>query len=155
MNTTLKLTGELDIVVTDSRTGIVKETRHEKNLVVIAGLGFITSRMIGSGAGVMSHMGLGIVNTAQAGGNTTLASEIGTRGTVTAAQSMKTVANDTVQYQSVFAAGTPLAGSNVITEAGIFNAASGGTMLCRTTFASITKGPDDAVTITWRVSVAA
>ena len=61
------------------------------------------------------------------------------------------VANDAVQYVATFAAGT---GTGAITEAGIFNDAVTGTMLCRTVFAVINKGSLDTLTITWKVTVA-
>ena len=47
------------------------------------------------------------------------------------------------------------AGQTDLTEAGIFNAASGGTMLCRTVFAVVNKQADDTMTVTWTVTIAA
>ena len=49
-----------------------------------------------------------------------------------------------------FAAGS---GTGAITEAGVFNASSGGTMLCRTVFSVVNKGADDSMTITWTITV--
>jgi hypothetical protein len=40
-----------------------------------------------------------------------------------------------------------------VTEAGILNANSAGTLLCRTVFAVVNKGADDAMAITWTVTV--
>jgi hypothetical protein len=50
----------------------------------------------------------------------------------------------------MFPAGTA---TGAITEAGIFNAATGGTMLCRTTFPVINKGSADSLAVTWVVTV--
>ena len=44
-------------------------------------------------------------------------------------------------------------GTGAITEAGIFNASSSGTMLCRTVFSVVNKGASDSMTITWTVTV--
>jgi hypothetical protein len=55
-----------------------------------------------------------------------------------------------VTYVATFSAGT---GTGAVVEAGIFNAASAGTMLCRTVFAVVNKGVDDAMTITWQITV--
>ena len=43
--------------------------------------------------------------------------------------------------------------ANALTEAGIFNASSAGTLLCRTVFSVVTKGASDAMTITWTVTL--
>jgi hypothetical protein len=56
-----------------------------------------------------------------------------------------------VQYVATFSAGT---GTGAITEAGIFNASSAGTLLCRTVFSVINKGALDTLVITWKVTVA-
>jgi hypothetical protein len=42
-----------------------------------------------------------------------------------------------------------------VTEAGVFNAATGGDMLCRTVFDVVNKAADDTMAITWTVTLAA
>jgi hypothetical protein len=61
-----------------------------------------------------------------------------------------TVSANEVEYVATFAAGT---GTGAITEAGILNASSSGTLLCRTVFSVVNKGSADAMTITWTVTV--
>jgi hypothetical protein len=72
-----------------------------------------------------------------------------------AALSIATSSANVVSYSANFAANNPSApaGGAVLREAGIFNAASGGTMLCRTTFPIVTKLPADALTITWTITI--
>jgi hypothetical protein len=102
-------------------------------------------------ATAMSHMAVGSGSVAAAAGNTALGSELG-RVTLTSTTIVTTsVTNDAVQYVATFNAGT---GTGAVTEAGILNAASAGTMLCRTVFAVINKGALDTLTITWKVTVA-
>ncbi len=61
------------------------------------------------------------------------------------------VDNDAVvTYVCAFSAGE---GTGALTEAGIFNASSSGTMLCRTEFNVVNKGASDSMTITWTVTV--
>ena len=150
MNTHEKIiaTGELKIVVTDPN-GTVKHEQKVKNLVVTAGLGFIASRMKDTTATAMSHMAIGTNNTAAAAGNTTLTAESArvalTSTTVTAAQ---------IAYVATFPAGTP-ASLTGIQEAGLFNASSAGTMLCRTVFSVVNKDVGDTMSITWTVTMAA
>ena len=56
-----------------------------------------------------------------------------------------------VTYVGNWAAGD---GTNAaITEAGIFNAASTGTMLARAVFSAINKGASDTLAITWTLTV--
>ena len=43
--------------------------------------------------------------------------------------------------------------SAAITEAAVLNAASSGTMLCRTVFTAVNKGELDTMTISWDVTI--
>jgi len=147
INDSIKLSGNLDIVVRDSE-GNIKEQRQEKNLVVTAGLGFIASRMKDTTDSAMSHMAVGSDNTAAAAGNTDLGSILGSRE----ALDSTTVSGATVTYVSSFEAGD---GTGAITEAGIFNASTSGTMLCRTVFSTVNKAADDTMTITWVITLSA
>lgn len=145
----LSATGKLNIVVNDA-SGNLKQEYNVTNLVVDAGLDYIASRMTSASAGVMSHMAIGDGDQAggatnPAAGDTALEHEL-YRSTLTSA----TTTNNSVQYVATFAAGN---GTGAITEAGIFNDASAGTMLCRTEFAVINKAAGDSMTITWTVTV--
>jgi hypothetical protein len=139
-------TGKLSIVLT-SDAGVVKEVREVPNLVVQTGLNFIASRMEGVSSAVMSHMAVGETNTTPSNGNTALLSEVaGSRTALTST----TVSTDAVTYTTTFGPGV---GTGALVEAGIFNAASGGTMLCRTIYAVINKGAADTLTISWTVTI--
>ena len=140
----LKVTGGLRVEVKD-KDGNVKDSRELKNLVVTAGLGYIASRMKEATADVMTHMAIGTDNTAAAAGNTALGNEAARQ-----ALTSTTVSSNTVEYVASFAAGT---GTGAITEAGVLNAASGGTMLCRTVFSVVNKGASDSMTITWTITI--
>jgi len=135
----LKLTGKLSIAINDM---IVQET---DNLVVTAGKAYVASRMKDATATAMSHMAVGTGTVDPAVGDTTLGTE-----TARVALTSTTVTSTAVAYVATFAAGT---GTGALTEAGILNASSGGTMLCRTEFGVINKGASDSMTITWTVTV--
>jgi len=148
MNTieNLKVTGALRVVLTGP-DGQIKDDRELKNLVVNTGLNFIASRMKEATATVMSHMTLGTGTTAAAAGDTTLETEIsGARVALTST----TVTANQVTYIASFAAGV---GTGAVTESGIFNASSSGTMLCRTVFPVVNKQAGDSMTVTWTVTV--
>jgi hypothetical protein len=145
----IKTKGTLTLVLTDENGNVKQQDEH--NLVVSSGLAYIASRMKDATATAMSHMAVGAGSTAAAAGNTALGSELG-RVTLTSTTIVTTsVTNDAVQYVATFGAGT---GTGAITEAGIFNNVTAGTMLCRTVFAVINKGALDTLTITWKVTVA-
>ena len=139
-----KATGKLTVEIKD-KNGLVKETREVKNLVVQAGLDFIASRMKDTTADVMSHMGIGTGSSAAASSDTTLGTEAARQ-----ALTSTTVNNNAVSYVASFAAGT---GTGAITEAGILNAGSSGTLLCRTVFSVVNKGASDSMTITWTITI--
>jgi hypothetical protein len=140
----LKVKGDLIVKLFD-KNGQVKEERVIPNLVVTVGKQFIASRMVGTAANVMSHMAVGSSSTAPANGDTALGGELG-RVALTSSTASGAIAT----YVATFPAGT---GTGAVVEAGIFNASSSGTMLCRTTFSVVNKGADDAMSITWAITV--
>jgi len=140
---TLKVTGQVSVVITD-KDGNIKDQREVKNLVVTVGKQFIAGRMVGTPT-AMSHMAIGSGTTAAAAGDTTLQTELGRVALASAAAS-----GAVVTYTATFPPGT---GTGAVTEAGILNAGSAGTLLCRTVFAVVNKGADDAMAITWTVTV--
>lgn len=139
INDNLTLTGAVSIAVNDE---VVQEI---PNLVVTTGKNFVSSRMKDTTKGAMSHMAVGTGTTAAAAGNTTLVTELD-RNALTST----TVTNNEVAYVCTWAAGD---GTGAITEAGLFNASSGGDMLCRTVFSVVNKGSADSMTITWTITV--
>ena len=145
MKDDLKLSGEVTLVLKDSN-GNVKQTQTIKNLVVNAGLNFITSRMQNTSKDIMSHMGLGSGTVAAAAGDTDLGSLLGSRE----ALDTDVVNANALIYVCTFEAGDA---TGAVTEAGIFNAASGGDMLCRTVFSAVNKAASDSLAITWVVTL--
>ena len=143
INDTIKVTGELKVTLTKP-DGNVHET-VVPNIVVTDGKEYIASRMKDASATAMSHMAIGTGSTAAAAGDAALGTEAGR-----VALTSTTVTSNAVAYVATFPAGT---GTGAITEAGIFNASSSGTLLCRTVFSVINKGAADTLGITWTVTV--
>jgi hypothetical protein len=150
INENLKLSGQLDIVLKD-KAGNVKDQREVKNLVVNAGLAYIASRMTGTAKNVMSHMALGSGTTAAASGQTDLVSILGSREALDSI-TISGSNNEKVVYVASFEAGDA---TGAVTEAGIFNAASSGDMLCRTKFNVVNKAADDTMSVTWTITLSA
>ena len=134
----LTLTGTLSISLNGE---VVKEV---PNLVVTTGKNYVASRMKDATATAMSHMAVGTGSTAAAAADTALGSEA-----ARVALTSTTVSTNTVSYVASFPAGT---GTASLTEAGLLNASSTGTMLCRTVFAVVSKGASDVMTITWVIT---
>ena len=139
VNDQLKMKGKLQIRLNDE---VVQEV---DNIVVTAGKGYVASRMKDATATAMSHMAIGSGSTAAAASDTALGNQLGR-----VALTSTTVSAAVVTYVASFPAGT---GTGAVTEAGILNAASGGTMLCRTVFSVVNKGASDSMTGTWTVTV--
>lgn len=136
--------GRMQLQVFD-KDGRLKEERIVKNLTVNAGLAWIAGRMRAK-ANIPTDMGYIAVGT----GNTTAAAAqtalVGTELARVAFDSAPTIVGAITTYITTFPAGT---GTGAIVEAGVFNASSGGTMLCRTTFDVVNKAAGDSMTITW------
>ena len=145
----IRATGQVSFVLTDEN-GNVKQ-QDSKNLVVDTGLAFIASRMIGTTAAVMSHMAVGAGTAGAADTQTALVTESARVALTSSTIVTTTVSYDSVQYVAAFGPGVATA---AITEAGLFNAPSAGTMLARTVFPVINKGALDTLTLTWKVTVA-
>jgi hypothetical protein len=143
MNDQIKAIGALDIVLTDIY-GNVKEQIHVPNLVVTVGKNHIAARL-GSSATAMSHMAIGSGAVAAAASDSALGTELGR-----VALTSTTVNTNVVTYVATFGAGV---GTGAVTEAGLFNAASAGTLLCRTLFSVINKSASDTLTINWNVTI--
>ena len=139
VNDQLKMKGKLQIRLNDE---VVQEI---DNIVVTAGKGYVASRMKDATATAMSHMAIGSGSTAAAASDTALGNQLGR-----VALTSTTVSAAVVTYVASFPAGT---GRGAVTEACILNAASGGTMLCRTVFSVVNKGASDSMTVTWTVTV--
>ena len=143
LNELFKLTGKVHVTVTNEHGEVVEQ--RAANLVVTTGKNFTASRMVGVASNVMSHMAIGSGTTAAAVGDTTLQTELA-RVALTAA----TATTNVVTYTATFGTGV---GTGAVTEAGILNASSAGTLLCRVVFAVVNKGANDTIAITWTVTV--
>jgi len=141
----INATGQLAIVLRDA-DGNIKEEKTIPNLVVTVGKNWIASRMKTTGQpNEMSHMAIGSSTATPIVGDTTLGSELGR-----VAMTSSAVTTSMIEYIATFPAGT---GTGAVTEAGIFNNVSGGTMLCHTSFSVVNKGASDSLSITWDLTI--
>lgn len=122
------------------------------NLVTTAGKAGAAGRLMGSGApAAFDYIAVGTGTTAANIADTTLETESATAG-LTRAQgtvSLQTTdtSNDTARVTKTFT----VTGTVAVTESGVLNASSSGTLLCRDTFSAINVVNGDTLQITWDV----
>ena len=149
MNNKIGLSGRLSI--NHMRNGQLVNSVAVPNTIMNVGKSVISS-FIGSdiSTGVaFDYMSIGTSGLAAAATQTTLGSEQVRVNTV-ASQTTKTTTNDTATFIGSFV----ITGTHSIVEAGVFNAASTGSMLARTTFGAISVVSGDSINATWAVTVA-
>lgn len=146
--------GVLRYQVIDVNTGDVIEEHEQQNLVVTAGLNLIRN-CFNAGTGTsITHFGLGSgagSTTAVAAGQTDLQGATKNRYALTA-KDASTNATLVAQYYL----GSATENGNTINEAGLFTAASGGTMYNRLVLGTpIVKTASVAVSFVWTLTWAA
>jgi len=149
LNDKIKMSGELQVTLYGP-DGLIKTAFLVPNLVVTVGKGVVASRLTGNSVPVMSHMAVGSSGTAPIAANTALGSEL-TLGRSALNVAGGVASGSEVTFTASFGAG---AGTGAITEAGIFNSGTVGTMLCRSTFAAVNKDTGDTLSINWKLTVA-
>jgi len=138
------LKGEFEVFLYDSNKKL-KTYRNVKNLTVNAGF-LAVCDMMGFGAiEPFKRCAIGNGTVAPTSGNTILGSELAR------VLGEYTRTSDTVwKNDATFGAGV---GDGAITESGLFNHASAGTLLCRQTFPVINKGAADTLVVTWQYTL--
>jgi len=139
------LKGKCHIQLFD-KDGNLKDEEIVMNVVTQAGDAHVADQLASShDENEMSHMAIGTGTTAASSSDTALENELDRNALTSRTQGSGADDNDVI-YVGDWAAGD---GTGAITEAGIFNASSGGTMLCRSVFSAKNKGADDTLKITW------
>jgi hypothetical protein len=144
------LTDNVHVQVRDATTGELLAEQTHRNLVVNAGLNLIRDFLDGDAPTAPSHFSYGTGTNAVAAGDTALQTEVA-RDTLTS----QTGTNAQQQVYTYYL-GSLTGNGNTLGEAAIFNAASGGTMLCRVKLSpTIVKTASIAVTFTWTINLGA
>lgn len=126
----------------DPQTGQTKKTKRIFNTVTTVGKQGIADQILAAPTlGKPTHMAVGTGT----GGTTTLATEVD-RNALTS----KTRSGAVVTMQGDWAAGDATA---ALTEAGVLTAATAGDLWLYTTFAVVNKGANDALQITWTLTI--
>ena len=154
MKDDLKIQGSISLVLTD-KNGNIKDNREIENTITNAGFAEIANLMGNvSSPAYFTYLAIGTGTTPASASQTALVAELATdglsRASATVTRATTTVTNDTLQLVKAF---TSTGGTHAVTEVGIFNAASVGTMLGRQIFDAINMGNTDVLTITYKVKI--
>lgn len=123
------------------------EVRRKDNLILTSGFDFICNAIANpTRPALMGYTAVGTGTTAVSSTQTSLVSELARKATTYT----HTANSKVFTLTTTFAEGEA---TGAITEAGICNAASGGTFLDRVTFAVINKAMDDTMTTTFQFTL--
>jgi hypothetical protein len=114
------------------------------NTITNTGLALIAKRLGGVAADPITHMGIGTGTPTATALQSEISSGGGSRAAVTPASATTTATDDTIRSVKTFT----FTGSFAITEEGLFNAASSGTMPCSRSFSVINVSSGDSLQIT-------
>lgn len=141
----MKIKGSLNVVIHRANGDV--ETRHKDNLILNSGFDYICAAMANpTKPAVMRYTAVGTGTTAVAATQTALVNELKRK----AANYAHSAGTKVFTLTTTFAAGEA---TGAITEAGICNAASGGTFLDRVVFDVINKAADDTMTTTFQFTL--
>jgi hypothetical protein len=129
-------------------------SKKVRNGVTTVGKALVAGRLNASGApAAADYIAVGTGVGAFAAGDTTLGTETAASGLTRAQGTVSlvttTTTNDTAQVTKTFT----VTGTVAVTESGVLNAASVGTLLCRQTFTAINVVNGDSLAITWKVQM--
>ncbi len=147
----VKVHGSFHLQIVDPETGeIAGDSGWHKNQVVNLGFLDYLCKSIGSSSGskYITHAGLG-TGTEPAAAGTSLQGEVGTREATTFSTSSD---SKKARFTATFSAGWHTSASaHDISNIGLFNTSSGGTLFCGNTYASSSCASNQAVNITYDI----
>lgn len=134
-------------------TGSYGYSKLVMNKIVNTGLALAAGLLNGSGSPTVPvYIAVGTGTNAVAATDTTLQTETSTSGlgraTSTVSLVTVNVTNDTSQWLKSFS----VTGTVAVTESGVLNAASVGTLLCRQTFSAVNVANGDTLQVTWKIT---
>lgn len=147
MKNKICLKGKVKVTVRDAATGRILKVIETHNLIVAAGKNMVAESLISSTAGNFNYIGVGSSNQTPSESDVDLVSPISPRKQVTE----RWRSNNVAKYSAFFGTND---NNGTWRESGLFNAATGGTMLARTLFPTeINKDTSKTVTVDWEITV--
>lgn len=142
----MKLKGIVNVRVVD-KNGKLKEEKEFRNLIVNAGKQDIIQLLNGN-TSTYNYIAIGTGTTAASSSDSAMETEVDRQaGTVTTQTT--TFTNDTHQVVASFS----FSASYAITEYGMFNASTGGTMLSHIIDTATNVSSGDSMQVTWKIII--
>lgn len=142
------------IEIKQIRDGEIIATVTGEDLIVNSGLAAIAGLINGVVTNFFDYIAIGTGTTPPSSTDTALQNEItsggGQRTAATCSRVTTNVPDDTSQLVATF----NFTSSFAVTESGVFDSPSAGTMLCRQTFAALNVVSGDSLQVTFRIIVA-
>jgi len=124
------------------------------NIITDAGRAAVAARMMDNGTEAQfDYIAIGTDATAEAVGDTALGAEVTTGGGARAQGTTQRITTDTTNDTLEVILIYTFSSSFALREVGLFNAASGGTMLARQVHGQVSVNNLDQYTVTWRIDV--
>jgi len=127
--------------------GIAPELGILRNIITNAGLSEMIKLVFGLGGTAFGYIAIGTGTAAESATDTALQAEI-KRKAATKTQTTTSVTGDTCLLTASFSSADGLTGTSAVSEAGIFNAATGGVLLARKVFSAVNVNWDAGDTLT-------
>ena len=129
-------------------------SKNVRNLITNAGFAGSAGRLMGSGSpAAFTYIAVGTGTTSASASDTALQTESSTSGlsrtSGTVSLVTTTVTNDTAQVTNTFS----VTGTVAVTESGVLNASSSGTLLCHQVFSAINVASGDSLAVTWKIQM--
>lgn len=146
--------GKISAQERGSEFGFWTEALEISNLVTTVGKALVAGRINGSGSpAAATYIAVGTGTTAAAIGDTTLETEITDSGLQRASATVSLATTDTANDTAQLVLTYTVTGTKAVTESGVLNASSSGTLLARQVFAAINVVSGDSLQITWKFDV--
>ncbi|RLF14653.1 MAG: hypothetical protein DRN06_06805 [Thermoprotei archaeon] len=141
----------LEVKTIEGKTKLLREI---KNVITDVGKAQVAGLINGVVTTPFTYIAIGTGTTSATSTDTALEAEI-KRKSATVDRVTTNVTNDTAYWEATFSSADGLTGTASVTESGIFDADTGGNMLCRQTFSAVNVDWDagDQLTIKWKVVV--
>lgn len=124
------------------------------NVITNVGLAEMVKLIFGLGGSPFKYLAIGTGTTTESVTDTALENEIA-RKQASITQTTTNVSNDTALLEATFSKADGLTGTANVSEAGVFNASSGGVLLARKTFSPVPVNWDagDSITIRYYIQM--
>lgn len=155
LNETIKMTGQLRMILRDAKTGQIKSEDVYKNMVVTLAKNSIADHMRGTTAnnkGIVTYIAVGVGGVAPTLTDTKLQSELFRK--LLSVREISASADNIAEFTVFF---TTSEANGSLTEAGLFGDAASattdsGTLYCRTLINRV-KTVSDTLTMVWSVTI--